>query len=142
AVLRWKGVGLGGKLFDTMVAHSLIEPDLRHALDYMAESYLGYTPTSISKIAGDPKSDQPELSAVPLEQVAEYATERADVTFQLAAALEPLLKEKGQERVFYEIESALLPVLVDMEFEGIRLDSAAMNEFATQLAKEIDQQEK
>jgi DNA polymerase-1 len=142
AVLRWKGVSVGGKLFDTIVAHSLIEPDLRHALDYMAESYLGYTPTPISKLAGDPKSDQPELSAVPLEQVAEYATERADVTFQLAAALEPLLEEKGQERVFYEIESELLPVLVDMEFEGIRLDSAAMNEFAMQLAKEIDQQEK
>ena len=142
AVLRWKGMGIEGKLFDTMVAHSLIEPDLRHAIDYMAESYLGYAPTSISKLIGDSKSEQLELSTVPLKQIAEYATEHADVTFQLAAALEPLLKQKGQERVFYQIESQLLSVLVDMEYAGIRLDSAALSEFAAQLAKEIDQQEK
>jgi DNA polymerase-1 len=142
AVLRWKGLGLGGKLFDTMVAHSLIEPDLRHALDYIAEAYLGYTPTPISKLIADPKSDQLELAAVPLSQIAEYAAEHADITFQLATSLEPLLKQKGQERVFYEIESQLLPVLVDMEYQGIRLDSVALGDFAAQLAKGIDQQEK
>ena len=77
-----------------------------------------------------------------MEKIAEYTTEAADVALQLRAAIEPLLKERGQERVFYEVESLLLPVLVDMEFEGIKLDSAALNDFAAQLGKEIDQQEK
>ena len=142
AVLKWQGVTVRGKLFDTMVAHSLIEPEMRHGMDYLSEVYLGYTPVPISKLLGGAKSGQINMADVPLEQAAEYSAEDADVTLQLRAALEPLLKEKGQERVFYEIESPLIPVLVDMEFEGIRIDAAALAEFATQLSKEIDQQEK
>ena len=75
-------------------------------------------------------------------KVAEYSAEDADVTWQLRAALEPLLKQKGQERVFYEVESPLIPVLVDMEFEGIKVDAAALAEFAAQLSKEMDESEK
>jgi DNA polymerase-1 len=82
------------------------------------------------------------MADVPLAQVAEYSAEDADVTWQLRAALEPLLKQKGQERVFYEVESPLIPVLVDMEFEGVRVDAAALAEFAAQLSKEMDQSEK
>ena len=141
AVLKWHGVSVSGRLFDTMIAHSLIEPDLRHALDYMSEVYLGYAPISRGNLAGETKADELNLAEVPLEKVAEYAAEGVDIIWQLRAALEPLLKEKGQRQVFYEIESPLLPVLVDMEYEGIKLDSAALADFAAQLAKEIAQQE-
>jgi DNA polymerase-1 len=142
AVLRWQGLSVGGRLFDTMIAHSLIEPDMRHSLDYLAESYLGYAPISVATLVGDAKSDQQNRADAPLEKLADYAVEAADLSLQFRACLEPLLKEKGQERVFYEMESLLVPVLVDMEYEGIKLDSKALGDFATQLGKEIDEQEK
>ena len=142
SVLRWQGVSVGGKLFDTMVAHSLIEPEMRHGMDYLSEVYLGYTPVPISKLIGDAKAGQLNMADVPVAKVAEYSAEDADVTWQLRAALEPLLKEKGQERVFYEVESPLIPVLVDMEFEGIKVDAAALADFAAQLSKEMDESEK
>jgi DNA polymerase I len=142
SILKWQGVSVGGRLFDTMVAHSLIEPDMRHGMDYLSEVYLGYTPVPISKLIGDNKASQLNMADVPVAKVAEYSAEDADVTWQLRAALEPLLKEKGQERVFYEVESPLIPVLVDMEFEGIKVDAAALAEFATQLSKEMDEAEK
>jgi len=142
SVLKWHGVSVGGKLFDTMVAHSLIEPEMRHGMDYLSEVYLGYTPIPIAKLIGDSKSSLLNMADVPVAKAAEYSAEDADVTWQLRAALEPLLKQKGQERVFYEVESPLIPVLVDMEFEGIKVDAAALAEFATQLAKEMDQSEK
>jgi DNA polymerase-1 len=142
SVLKWHGISVGGKLFDTMVAHSLIEPEMRHGMDYLSEVYLGYTPIPITKLIGESKTGQRNMADVPLAQVAEYSAEDADVTWQLRAALEPLLKQKGQERVFYEVESPLIPVLVDMEFEGVRVDAAALAEFAAQLSKEMDQSEK
>jgi DNA polymerase-1 len=142
SVLKWEGISVGGKLFDTMVAHSLIEPEMRHGMDYLSEVYLGYTPVPITKLIGDAKSDQLNMADVPVAKVAEYSAEDADVTWQLRAALEPLLKEKGQERVFYEVESPLIPVLVDMEFEGIKVDAAALADFAAQLSKEMDESEK
>ncbi len=142
SVLKWQGVSVGGKLFDTMVAHSLIEPEMRHGMDYLSEVYLGYTPVPITKLIGDAKSDQINMADVPVAKVAEYSAEDADVTWQLRAALEPLLKEKGQGRVFYEVESPLIAVLVDMEFEGIRVDAAALADFAAQLSKEMDESEK
>jgi DNA polymerase-1 len=142
SVLRWQGVSVRGKLFDTMVAHSLIEPDMRHSMDFLSEVYLGYTPVPISQLIGVSKSEQINMADVPLDKIAEYAAEDADVTWQLRHILEPLLEEKGQHRVFYEIESPLIPFLVEMEFEGIRVDAAALADFAAQLAKEIDQLEK
>ncbi len=143
SILKWQGVRVGGKLFDTMVAHSLIEPEMRHGMDYLSEVYLGYTPIPITKLIGEPnKTTQINMADVPLAKIAEYSAEDADVTWQLRAALEPLLREKGQERVFYEVESPLIPVLVDMEFEGIRVDAAALAEFALQLAKDMDEAEK
>jgi DNA polymerase-1 len=142
SVLKWQGVSVGGKLFDTMVAHSLIEPEMRHGMDYLSEVYLGYTPVPISRLIGDTKSGQINMAEVPVAQVAEYSAEDADVTWQLRAALEPLLQEKGQERVFYEVESPLIPVLVDMEFAGIKVDAAALAEFGGQLAKEMEEAEK
>jgi DNA polymerase-1 len=125
-----------------MVAHSLIEPEMRHGMDYLSEVYLGYTPVPITKLIGDAKASQVNMADVSVAKVAEYSAEDADVTWQLRSALEPLLKEKGQERVFYEVESPLIPVLVDMEFEGIKVDAAALAEFAAQLSKEMDEAEK
>ncbi|HOX55522.1 MAG TPA: DNA polymerase I [Candidatus Paceibacterota bacterium] len=142
SVLRWQGVSVGGKLFDTMIAHSLIEPEMRHGMDYLSEVYLAYTPIPITKLIGDPKAGQVNMADVPAAKAAEYSAEDADVTWQLRAVLEPLLKQKGQERVFYEVESPLIPVLVDMEFEGIKVDAAALAEFAAQLSKEMDEAEK
>lgn len=142
AVLQWAGLTVRGKLFDTLIAHSLIEPDMRHTLAYLCEAYLGYTPIAPSTLRGDTKDEPVHFAEVPIEKAAQYATEEASLTLQLRSKLEPLLKEKGQERVFYAIESPLVPVLVDMEFEGVKLDGAALAEFAAQLSKEIDEQEK
>ena len=139
SVLKWRGISLRGKLFDTMVAHSLIEPDMRHTLGYLSEAHLGY---SLSAAEEQGKQEQLSLGDVASEKIAERAMESADVALQLRGALEPLLKEKAQERVFYEIESPLISVLVDMEFEGIRLESTALGEFATQLSREMDQLQK
>jgi DNA polymerase-1 len=142
SVLKWHGITVRGKLFDTMVAHSLIEPDMRHGLNYLSEVFLGYAPIPISQLIGNRKTEQLNMSEVPLEKAAEYAAEDTDVAFQLRSALEPLLKEKGQERVFYEIESPLIPVLVQMEYEGIKVEAGVLAEFAAQLSKEMDLQEK
>jgi DNA polymerase-1 len=133
SVLKWNGISARGKLFDVMLAHSLIEPDLRHTLDFLAEVQLGYTPSS----AGQAASGQTELGLGDAQPSAgaEQAVETADIAWQLRAILEPKLK--SQERVFYEIESPLLPVLVDMEFEGVRVDARVLAEFAEMLGKEM-----
>ncbi|MDB6017600.1 MAG: polA [Pedosphaera sp.] len=142
SILKWHGLSVRGKLFDTMIAHSLIEPEMRHGMDYLSEVYLGYSPVPITRLIGEAKAEQINMADVAPEIVAEYSAEDADVTWQLRERLEPFLKEKGQERVFYEIESPLIPVLVDMEFEGIRVDAAALAEFARQLSNEMADHEK
>jgi DNA polymerase-1 len=139
SVLKWRGISLRGKLFDTMVAHSLIEPDMRHTGGYLSEAYRGY---SLSAASEEGKEEQLSLGDVASEKIAARAMEAADVALQLRGVLEPLLKEKGQERVFYEIESPLIPVLVDMEFEGIKVESGALGEFAAELSREMGQLEK
>ena len=138
SVLQWHQIVLRGNLFDTMIAHSLIDPDVRHRLSYLAESYLGYTPVTIDS------EGQGELSleTAPQQNAADVAIESADLALQLRASLEPLLKQKGQERVFYQIEAPLIPVLVAMEYEGIRIDAGALADFSAQLAKEIDEHER
>lgn len=134
-ILRWHGIHVGGPLFDTMLAHSLLEPDQRHGMDYLSEVYLGYTPISIKALIGEKKTEN--MANVPLEKLAEYAAEDADVTWQLRGKFEPLLKERGLEKVFYEIEAPLLPVIVDLEAEGIRIDAGALAEFSRQLEKQM-----
>ncbi|MEO8426825.1 MAG: DNA polymerase I, partial [Verrucomicrobiota bacterium] len=137
SVLKWHGISVRGKLFDTMLAHSLIEPDMRHSLDYLAEAHLGYCPISLSKLIGEKTPERISLKNLPRERLVEYAVESVDVAWQLREILEPMLKAKGQERVFYEIEIPLLPVLVDMEFDGIRLDASALGNFAIQLSQDM-----
>ena len=139
SVLKWRGVSVRGKLFDTLIAHSLIEPDMRHGLEYLSEAFLGY---SLGKPTDESLQEQLDLDGGAGAQCAEFAVEKADVALQLRGALEPLLRQKQQEKVFYEIEAPLIPVLVDMEQEGIRVDSAALADFAAQLSKEMDLAEK
>ncbi len=142
SVLRWHGIAARGKLFDAMLAHSLIEPDVRHSLEYVAESLLGYSPASVAKLAGEPKKGELDLGLLSPEQLAQCTTEAVDLAWQLKGVLEPQLKEKDQVRVYHEIEAPLLPVLVDMEWEGIRVDGGALSEFALQLEKQIAVEEK
>jgi DNA polymerase I len=137
SVLGWQGISVNGPLFDTMLAHSLIEPDQRHKMDYLAEVYLAYTPIPISKLIGEKGDEQLGMALVPLEELADYAAEDADVTWQLHEKLKPLLKEHGQEKVFYEVEAPLIPVLVAMEREGVRIDAPALAEFSGELAEQI-----
>jgi DNA polymerase-1 len=136
-LLRRLGIRVRGKLFDVLIAHSLVEPDMRHNLPYLAEALLGRTP-SPSPAGTRETADQPEL---PSGDLATMAAERADLALQLRKALDPLLEAKVQARVFNEVEAPLVPVLVEMEQEGIRVDAAVLGEFSAQLAKEIAEHE-
>jgi DNA polymerase-1 len=136
-VLLAHGIEVQGPFFDTMLAHALIEPDQRHGMDYLSERYLGYTPISITTLIGEKKGATPQISMaeVALELLAEYAAEDADVTLQLANVMRPELEKQGQHKVFYEIEAPLLPVLVRMEHEGVKIDVAALGEIGDALEK-------
>ena len=154
SILHAQGVDVSGPFFDTMLAHSLLEPDQRHGMDYMSEVMLGYTPVPISELInitkaapmddlfGTPSSSPTSMADVDLEKLKEYAAEDADVTWQLAEALRPQLDPKGQSDVFYDIESPLLPVLVRMEAHGVKIDVQALREFGVQLEKEADAMQK
>src|SRR5690606_20410547 len=123
--------------FDTMLVHSIIGPDMKHGLDFLAAQYLHYRPISINSLLGDPP--QREMNEVPLDALYPYACEDADVTWQLAAKLRPVVVEREAERVCYEVECPLVPVLIDMEHEGIRIDSQALQRYSRQLAEDISQ---
>jgi DNA polymerase-1 len=123
--------------FDTALAHALIFPDLRHTLDFAAESLLNYTPMPAGIAAGQQDFLAELESSDAKELQARRAMERADLALQLHAALAPRLRESGQERVFHEIETPLLPVLAAMEYEGIRLDPAALEEVGVKLRADI-----
>jgi len=142
SVLLAKGVEVAGPFFDTMIAHSLVEPDQRHGMDYLSETYLGYTPVPISALINtdnekdlfSPQSMADVAEADP-QKISDYAAEDADVTWQLADKLRPLLPKHGAERVFHEIECPLIPVLARMEHIGVKIDVAALREFGLQLEK-------
>ena len=136
-LLKWHGVEVRGSLFDTMLAHSMKEPEMRHGLDYLATLYLNYRPIPISELIGERGPNQKNMRDVPLEVIAQYAAEDADVTWQVAQALRPELARQGVEQVCYEVECPLVPVLVDMEYEGIRLDTEALQAFSNKLVPEI-----
>ncbi len=134
-LLKRHGLRVGGPLFDTMLAHSLAEPEMRHTLTYLAEALLGYSPMARPPTAGG--KDQMEMSTFPPDRAADAAMERADLAVQLHEKLVSILKDKGQERVFYDIEAPLLPVLVDMENEGVRVDAASLDDFARHLSLQM-----
>ncbi len=138
SILKWYDVDVKGKLFDTMLAHYLIQPDMRHGMDVLAETYLDYKPVPIEKLIGKKGKDQLTMRIVPVEDIKEYAAEDADITWQLRSVFEPMLAEAHTRKLFDEIEMPLVPVLADMEAEGVRIDIAALNDFSVQLKQEID----
>lgn len=141
-VLKQYDILVKGNLFDTMLAHYLINPDMRHNMDVLAETYLNYSPVPISELIGKKGKNQLSMRDVPLEQQTEYAVEDADVTFQLAAHFAPELAEAKTESLFYNIEIPLLRVLADMELEGIRLDTEFLKSLSGALDNDIRELEK
>ncbi len=142
SVLQQYGIALKGKLFDTMIAHYLLQPDMRHNMDVLSETYLGYAPVSIETLIGKKGKNQGTMRDVPLEQIAEYAAEDADVTNQLKTIFDPELDKIGVRKLFDEIEMPLVPVLSAMEAEGIRVNVQTLHDLSAELEKEITETDK
>jgi DNA polymerase I len=142
AILRRYDIDVRGKVFDTMIAHFLIQPEMRHNMDVMAETYLNYSPVSIEVLIGKKGKDQISMRDVPLPAIAEYAAEDADITLQLKDVFSPKLRETGTQKLFDEVEMPLVKVLTDMEMEGIRIDQKSLNELSNVLAVDIQNVEK
>ena len=140
-VLKWYGVELKGNLFDTMLAHYVIEPDGKRSMDLLSEKYLGYEPVHIEELIGKKGKTQGTMRDVEIEKIKEYAAEDADITLQLKNVFTALLKKKEVEKVFTEVESPLVKVLVDMEFEGIKVDTEFLNEYSKELEKDAKKAE-
>jgi DNA polymerase I len=136
-VLKCYGIHVQGRLFDTMLAHYLLEPDMRHNMTVMSENYLNYTPVPIESLIGARKNGQLSMRSVSIEQLVEYACEDADITLQLRNVLAPLLDRFNARKLFSEVEIPLVNVLADMESEGVLIDTAALGEFSTSLQTDI-----
>ena len=136
-VLLNYGVEVKGPLFDTMIAHYLLNPDMRHNMDLLSETYLGYTPVSIETLIGKKGKNQGSMRDVPIEKVTEYAVEDADVTWQLKQLFDKDLEKNGLSKLFSEIEIPLVKVLASMELEGINLNTAFLKELSAEFDKEI-----
>ena len=136
-VLRNYNVFLRGKMWDTMIAHYLIQPELRHNMDYMAEIYLNYQTIHIDELIGPRGKNQRSMRSLPPSQVYEYACEDADITHRLKNKLEPELKKIGAEYLFYNIEMPLMPVLAEMEMNGVSIDIASLSETSKQLTERM-----
>ncbi|HTS43214.1 MAG TPA: DNA polymerase I [Puia sp.] len=136
-VLKWYGVGLKGPIFDTMLAHYVIEPDGKRGMDLLSAQYLGYEPVHIEELIGKKgKAPQGNMRDVELEKIKDYAAEDADITLQLKRVFSPLLKQKEVEKVFQQVENPLVKVLTDMEYEGIKIDVDFLKEYSRQLENE------
>ncbi|HRO85578.1 MAG TPA: DNA polymerase I [Niabella sp.] len=148
-VLKWYGIELKGKLFDTMLAHYAIEPEGKRNMDLLSEKYLRYEPIHIDELIGkkvrQTKStgeSQGNMRDVELEKITDYAAEDADITFQLKETFTPLLKKEKVEKVFNVIDNPLVKVLTDMEFEGVRIDEGFLKNYSVELEKEAAISEK
>ena len=135
-VLKWYGIELKGKLFDTMLAHYVIESEGRRNMDLLSAQYLGYLPISITELIGKKGKSQGNMREVEVEKAKEYAVEDADITLQLKNIFTSHLKEKKVERVFEEVEAPLVKVLTDMEFEGVNVDTQFLNLYSKELETE------
>lgn len=127
-VLRNYGVDIQGRMFDTMLAHYVLQPELHHNMDFMAETLLHYRTVHIEELIGPKGKHQKNMRDLDPKDVYEYAAEDADVTLKLKNVLEPMLKEKGMERLFWDIEMPLVKVLADMELNGVCLDTDSLKE--------------
>ena len=117
-------------IYDTMLAHYLVEPDLKHGMDYLSETYLGYTPVSIEELIGKKGKNQGSMRDVELEKIKEYAAEDADITLQLKHKIAPMVSHQQVESVLNDIEHPLIEVLADMEFEGVKIDEGFLRQFS------------
>lgn len=138
SVLKTYDIDVAGPLFDTMIAHYLLEPDLRHNMDYLAEEYLGYSPVSIETLIGKKGAKQGNMRDIEAARIKDYACEDADVTLKLRNIFSPKLDETGTRDVFENIEMPLIKVLAAMEVEGVSLDTDALAVISGKLGKEIE----
>ncbi len=141
-ILKNYGIGLNGDLFDTMIVHYLIEPELRHSMDYLAETYLKYQTIKIETLIGKKGKNQLTMRDVPVEKVVPYAAEDADITLQLKEHFAPELKSEGLEELYQTMEAPLVKALVDLEFEGVNLDVEYLNDYSKELDEKIKKLEK
>ncbi len=132
-MLKWYGIELKGAIWDTMLAHYVIEPEGRRGMDLLSAKYLGYEPVHIEELIGKKGKGQLNMRNVEFEKIKEYAAEDADITLQLKSKFEPLLKTYSVEKVFAEAEVPLVEVLTEMEFNGVRIDEAFLKEYSLQL---------
>ncbi|MEO6949965.1 MAG: DNA polymerase I, partial [Ginsengibacter sp.] len=135
-VLRWYGMKIKGKFFDTMLAHYVIESEGRRNMDVLSAQYLGYVPLSITELIGKKGKDQGNMRDVEIEKAKEYAAEDADITLQLKNVFAPMLEERKVSKVFWEVESPLLMVLTAMEHEGMNVDKDFLNLYSKELETE------
>jgi DNA polymerase-1 len=135
-ILSHYGIQIKGKLFDTMIAHYLINPDMRHNMDVLSETYLKYSPKSIEDLIGKKGKNQKSMREVALEDIKEYAAEDADITYQLKQNFSPILDKAETKKLFDEIEIPLIPVLAAMELEGINLDVPFLKSMSVEMATE------
>ena len=142
SILKWYDIEVKGKLFDTMLAHYLLQPDMRHNMDVLAETYLNYSTVSIESLIGKKGKNQLSMRSVDVESVTNYACEDADVTLQLMQVFEPKLEETNTQELFENIEVPLVPVLASMEAEGVKIDIQTLHEYSGQLEGEIKEIEK
>ena len=133
-ILKSYGIEVKGKIFDTMLAHYLLEPDMRHNMDLLSETYLGYTPVSITELIGKKGKKQITMADLSPEEVYEYACEDADVTLRLKNYFQPLLEKNNFMKLFEEVENPLVPVLAGIEKEGVSIDAGAMAESSKELS--------
>jgi DNA polymerase-1 len=135
-VLKWYGYELKGNIFDTMLAHYVIDPEGKRSMDLLSAQYLGYEPVAIEELIGKKGKGQGNMRDVPLAKITDYAAEDADITLRLKHAFTPLLQAKEVEQVFIEVENPLVRVLADMEYEGIKVDTAFLNDYSKELERE------
>lgn len=136
-VLKRYGVEVEAPLYDTMIAHYLVEPDMKHGMDYLSETYLGYTPVHIEELIGKKGKNQGSMRDVPIDKIKEYAAEDADITFQLKQVLSPMVEKHEVEGVLKDIELPLIPVLADMEYEGVKIDVDYLNVYSKELEQDM-----
>jgi len=140
-VLKWYGVEINGKFFDTMLAHFVIDPEGKRGMDDLSIKYLGYEPVHIEELIGKKGKNQGNMRDVAIEKIKDYASEDADVTLQLKSIFKEKLKEEEVEKVFYEVDNPLVKVLMEMEFEGVKIDEQFLKEYSVELDKDAKKAE-
>jgi DNA polymerase-1 len=140
-VLKWYNREIKGSIYDTMLAHYVVEPDGKRSMDFLSAQFLNYEPVHIEELIGKKGKDQGTMRDVATEKLKDYAAEDADITLQLKQALDPLLKTKDVEKVFYEVENPLVQVLTDMEFTGVKIDVPFLLNYSKELERETHEAE-